>query len=99
MQTIKMTRSQASAVVVYVLDPAIVAYQRDIEDRNPSFEMRGLTLHILVDADTACSELIEASNSADVDGPGAGGPALMNLCRKIRQACKPADATVSLPSD
>jgi hypothetical protein len=81
---IKLTGSQRSAVEIYVTDPAVLAFATEIEGSAPSFDLDGNILTILTDWQTACSELIEAANSADIDGPGAGGKALMNLCRRVR---------------
>ena len=72
---IKLTKAQRSAVEIYVTDPA---------HESSSFMLIGPMLWVLVDDDTACIELTEAANSADVDG--AGGTALTNLCRAIREA-------------
>lgn len=86
MKTLTLTTSQRSAGEIYVVDPAVEQAAEELNDRAPSFELRGNTLAVLVDDDAAISELIEAANSADEDGPGAGGRALMNLCRAIRRA-------------
>jgi predicted acetyltransferase len=85
MTTLTLTESQASAVEIYVTDPAVHEYMAEVEDVPLSFELIGRRLRVLTDIDTACAELIEASNSADCDGPGAGGRALMNLARKLRR--------------
>lgn len=85
MKTISLTASQRSAVEIYVVDPAVEEALEEFEGRSPSFELDGNTLHVLVDDDTAIAELIEAVNSADEDGPRAGGRALENLCRAIRR--------------
>lgn len=74
MKTIKLTSAQRSAVEIYVIDPA---------HESIAFDLRGNVLHVLVDAESACQELIDAANSADEDKPGRGGT-LMTLCRKVR---------------
>lgn len=84
-RTIRLTDSQRSAVEIYVTDPAVLDFSEEIDEVSPRFALHGSTLHVLTDVDAACDELIEASNSADIDGPGAGGRALMNLARKLRR--------------
>lgn len=86
MKSLRLTPTQVSAVEIYVVDPAVLDAIEEFEGRAPSFELEGSTLHVLVDDDTACADLIEVANSADEDGPGCGGKALMNLCRAIRKA-------------
>lgn len=81
---ITLTKSQRSAVEIYVTDPAVVAFMVEVEEVSPSFGLDGYTLTVLADWQVACAELVDAANSADIDGPGAGGTALMNLCRKVR---------------
>lgn len=71
---VRLTKAQRSAVEIYVTDPA---------HECTSFRLEGNTLHVLVDVDAACAELLDASNSADEDG--AGGAALVNLARAVRQ--------------
>lgn len=84
--SLRLTASQRSAVEIYVVDPAVEEALVELDGRAPSFELNGNTLHVLVGVEAAISELIEAANSADEDGPRAGGRALMNLCRAIRSA-------------
>lgn len=86
MKTLRLTASQISAVEIYVVDPAVEQAGEELDDRAPAFELSGHTLRVLVDDGSAITELIEAANSADEDGHGAGSKALMNLCRAIRRA-------------
>ncbi len=78
---VNLTKAQRSAVEIYVTDPAHECTALVLEKAG---------LRVLVDTDEACEILTDAANSADEDGPSAGGAALANLCRTIRIAATKA---------
>lgn len=75
-KTIQLTRSQLSAVEIYVTDPV------HDDEHGTTFRLTGSKLEISGDLNAAIDLLTEAANSADVDGVGV--VALTNLIRKAR---------------